>query len=109
MSKSTEQEYAARLALYESYRASGQTVKDFSRECGVEENKVKYAVRVHSVKRSPARAEAEPCAFREIPVKPFSGGSAEYTVVLANGRFLKVPPQFEEQSLRKLMEVLEAC
>lgn len=44
-----------------------------------------------------------------VPIKLESeGASGDYVLSLAGGGFLRIPPQFETDSLRRLLRVLEA-
>lgn len=90
-----------RLAMYQSFIESGQTIAEFSRERGTTPWKVKSAVR---------KSEAESASgsgFQEVSLAPVGGG--EFVVTLRNGRELRVPVYFSEQRVRQLIIILETC
>lgn len=102
MPKESPKRRAERLALYQGFVESGQTVTEFSRELGTSYWRVKAAVR---------KTESEQQrggSIREVAL-PGIGGNGEYAVMLRSGRELRVPAHFSEKRVRQLIEILETC
>jgi len=83
--------------IYQEFRASGQSCRKFSAERRIPNSNLKYWAR---------KFESEQSAFVEIAAPT---AAAEYTLVLRNGRELRIPGMFSEQRLRQLIAVVEAC
>jgi hypothetical protein len=83
--------------LYQEYVESGLNAKEFSRE-----RRVLY----WSLKAWVKRFEAEGSKFVEIGAPLVS---PEYTLVLRNGRELRISGLFSERRLRQLIGVVEEC
>lgn len=83
--------------VYREYCESGLSIREFS-----DERRVSY----WSLKAWAKRFESEGRKFIEIGV-PLA--SPEYTLVLRNGRELRIPGLFSEKRLRQLIGVVEEC
>jgi hypothetical protein len=101
MPKETAERRAARLAVYQAYSESGQTITEFSKERGISYWKVKGAVKK-------TEGEGSERNFQEVAVTPLVMGGG-YAVILRNGRELRLPVHFTENRVRKLLEILETC
>ena len=95
--------------ILKDHRRSGLSLLAFAREQGL-----CYASLLRWRSRSAARAKALVARDLEadpgfIPVKLQSEGlGGDYVLSWPTGRCLKIPPQFETDSLRRLLSVLEA-
>lgn len=105
MPKETASGRQARLSLYRAFTESGQTMTEFARERGTSYWKVKAAV-----KKSEGEAGGRTASlFKEVPLPATELGASEYTVLLRNGRELRIPAHFTEKRVRQLVEILESC
>jgi transposase-like protein len=83
--------------LVAEFGESGLTVKDFCEERGIN---------TWTLRDWRRRIEAQEGGFVEVTLP---GAGAEYSVVLGNGRELKVSGSFSEKRVRQLIAVLEQC
>ena len=88
------------LQLYRAFEENGQTTQAFCAERGVN---------YYTFKGWQQRFNKE-CsgAFREIPIAT-AGSEAAYSVVLRNGRELRLGVSFSERRVRKLIEIHDSC
>jgi hypothetical protein len=87
------------LGVYRAYEGSGLTVRDFCRERGVN---------YYTFKGWQQRfGKEEGGGFRELV--PVAGDEASYSVVLRNGRELRLGAGFSAARVRQLVELLESC
>jgi len=75
----------------------------FSRMLGIPFWKLRAAI-----KRTQSETASPDGGFQEI-MTIHATVTSEYTVVLRNGRALKIPSTFNEKSVARLVEVLERC
>ena len=92
-----------RILLYQEYMESGQSMKGFSTERGLN-----YWVLKSAIKKTEAEVSAGGTNFQEVALPANAVGSG-YTVRLRNGRELEIPALFSEKRVRQLVEVLEQC
>ena len=103
----TDQEIAG---IFEDHRSSGLSLLAFARKEGL-----CYTSLLRWRSRPPKGASVlEPSDLGAdpgfIPVKLQSEGmGGDYVLSLAAGRFLRIPQQFETDSLQRLLSVLEAA
>ena len=83
--------------IIREYEESGLTIKDFSKEAGVS---------AWSIKDWRKKFRIESDTFVELAC-PSIG--AEYSIVLSNGRELRVSGSFSEKRVKQLIGVLEEC
>lgn len=83
--------------IIQEYEESGLTLKEFSKERGVN---------TWSLRDWRKRLGSKTGAFVEVALP---GGGAEYSIQLRNGRELRVSGAFSEKRVRQLIEVLERC
>ncbi len=104
MPRETPKGRGERLAMYEAFTESGQTLTEFGKERGITYWRVKSAVN---------KTEAElqkGSSFKEVSLPgPIVGSGGEYSVTLRNGRELQIPAHFTEKRVRQLIEILETC
>ena len=82
---------------------SGMGVAAFARERGLKPQNLYVARRRVRPKATPATI------FDPIRVSSVGGAQAHFTLELHSGHKLLVPGDFESSSLRRLLEILNAC
>lgn len=87
--------------LYESYKASGKSVSEYSRERGFGYWRVQNAIRRVEGNRSEDKFKEVKVVNRDI--------TAKYELKLRNGLGLGFSDDFKVQSLKELVGVLEQC
>jgi len=84
--------------IVSEYEQSGLSLKEFSRERGLSE---------WSVRQWRKRSAGGIGEFVEVTLP--SSGAAPYSVLLRNGRELRLGSTFSEKRVEQLVEVLERC
>ncbi len=103
MRRETEEKISVRRQLCQEYQNSGESMSCFSRAKGIPFWRLRAAI-----KKTESETAFPGSSFQEIMTIPLTGGS-EFTVVLRNGRALKIPATFNEKSVAQLVTVLERC
>jgi transposase-like protein len=85
-----------------SLERSGETVAAFAAERGLDAQRLYYWRR--------RVAGGDPITFHELVVRPSSSAlqGAPFEIVLGSSLVVRVPPSFDAEALRRLLEVLQA-
>ena len=100
-------------AVFARFEESGLTLKAFGEREGISYTTLQYWRRKLRDASSPSRdtKKSEPVAFAPVRVIPDAAPAprSSYEVWLSNGVSLEVPPGFDGEDLRRLVDVLATC
>lgn len=100
-----EQVWRQRFALW---RQSGLTIRGFCDQHGLSQASF-YAWRRELLRRDARRAPTDPSATTFVPVQVVSTPpTTPLELVLTDGRIVRVTPDFDADTLRRLLATLEA-